>query len=120
AAAGVLGVFALPQGLPPTPSVLPNPSHPAGVPAPQAEQPAGARAKRSDQPPAPPPPSAGPTHDALDDAVASTGAPDEQLDIAAELDQGHHLFLLRGRYQDDNYYVARPQGISHQPLSDLF
>jgi hypothetical protein len=55
----------------------------------------------------------------------STGAPDEQLDVAAALDQGTRLFLLQARYQDAgngqaDYYLAGPQGVSHQPLRALF
>ena len=61
----------------------------------------------------------------LDDAVVSTGAPDERLDISAALDQGRRLFFLRARYQDPgngqaDYYLAGPQGVSHQPLRALF
>jgi hypothetical protein len=55
----------------------------------------------------------------------STGAPDEQLNVAAALDQGTRLFLLQARYQDAgdgqaDYYLAGPQGASHQPLRVLF
>ena len=57
--------------------------------------------------------------------VQSTGAPDERLDVAAALDQGTRLFLLQARYQDAgngqaDYYLAGPQGVSHQPLRELF
>jgi hypothetical protein len=57
--------------------------------------------------------------------VQSTGAADEQLNVAAALDQGTRLFLLQGRYQDAgngqaDYYLAGPQGVSHQPLRALF
>jgi len=110
-AAGVLGLLPGIQGL--------APASPAVV---QAAQP--------DKPDAVPPtsgtsdvaPSAGsgPTHDLLDDAVVSTGAPDEQLDVAAALDQGTRLFSLHAGYQDGDYYLAGSQGVSHQPLRDLF
>ena len=57
--------------------------------------------------------------------VHSTGAPDEQLDVAAALDQGARLFLLQARYRDAgngqaDYYLAGPRGVSHQPLRALF
>jgi hypothetical protein len=61
-----------------------------------------------------------PMHDALDDAVVSTGASDEQLDVSAELDQGARLFFLQAHYQDGDYYLAGRQGVSHQPLSAPF
>ena len=65
------------------------------------------------------------TPDLLDDAVRSTGAPDEQLDVAAALDRGARLFFLGARYQDPgngpaDYYLAGPHGVSHQPLRALF
>ena len=57
--------------------------------------------------------------------VQSTGAPDEQLDVAAALDRGTRLFLLQARYQDAgngqaDYYLAGRQGVSHQPVRELF
>ena len=57
--------------------------------------------------------------------VQSTGAPDERLDVAAALDEGTRLLLLQARYRDAgngqaDYYLAGPQGVSHQPLRALF
>jgi hypothetical protein len=57
--------------------------------------------------------------------VQSIGAPDEQLDVAAALDRGTRLFLLQARYQDAgngqaDYYLAGPQGVSHQLVRELF
>jgi hypothetical protein len=57
--------------------------------------------------------------------VQSIGAPDEQLDVGAALDRGTRVFLLQGRYQDAgngqaDYYLAGPQGVSHQPVRELF
>ncbi len=111
AAASALGLL---PGLPSLP--------PSSLAVAQAAQPA--------QPDAAPPASGatytatptggGPTRDALDSAVTSSGAPDEQLDVSAALDQGARLFFLQARYQDGDYYLAGPQGISHQPLRELF
>ena len=72
-----------------------------------------------------PPTSSGPKDYPPNLITQSTGAPDEQLDVAAALDQGARLFLLQARYQDAgngqaDYYLAGPQGASHQPLRELF
>jgi hypothetical protein len=85
-AAVVLGLLPGVQGL--------APARPAVVQAAQRDQPttglsasgtaASASPSRSER-----------TRDALDNAVVSTGAPDEQLDMRAELDRGARLFLLR-------------------------
>jgi len=68
----------------------------------------------------------GPTHDLLDDAVVSSGAPDQRLDMRTALDQGRRLFFLQARYQDagngqtGDYDLAGPAGVSHQPLAEVF
>jgi hypothetical protein len=62
----------------------------------------------------------GPTHDMLDSAVVSSGAPDERLDVRAALDQGRRLFSLQARYQAGDYDLAGPAGVSHQPLAEVF
>jgi hypothetical protein len=72
-----------------------------------------------------PPTSSGPKDYPPNLIAQSTGVPDEQLDVAAALDQGTRLFLLQARYQDAgngpaDYYLAGPQGVSHQPLRALF
>jgi hypothetical protein len=69
--------------------------------------------------------SGAPTRSALDGAAPFDPASDEQLDIAAALDQGARLFILHARYHDwgggqDDYYLAGPTQVSHQPLSALF
>src|SRR5579884_3697462 len=122
AAAAMLGLLPGLQGLAPAPAAI-------------------AQAAPSDQPDAAPPTSApsdtapptraapalgqAPTRDVLDTGVVSTGAPDEQLDMRSDLDQGARLFSLRAHYQDwgdgqDDYYLAGSDGVSHQPLSDVF
>jgi hypothetical protein len=96
------------------------PSSPAAVPA--APRPAAAwAAARDDAVPA----GGTPDHDLLDDAVGSSGAADEQLDVAAALDRGARLFSLQATYHDwgagqADYYLAGPAGVSHQPLRALF
>ena len=45
----------------------------------------------------------GPTHDMLDGAVVSSGAPDQRLDVSAALDHGRRLFSLEARYQAGDY-----------------
>ena len=50
----------------------------------------------------------GPTHDLLDGAVVSSGAPDERLDVSAALDQGRRLFSLEARYQGWRLRPRRP------------
>ncbi len=86
----------------------------------QGLAPANAAVVRAAQSDAKAPGDSGPPSDVLDDGVVSTGAPDEQIDVSAALDQGTRLFSLQARYQDDDYYVAGPQGVSHQPLRELF
>ncbi|MBV9545133.1 MAG: hypothetical protein JOY61_12250 [Chloroflexi bacterium] len=115
-AASVLGLLPGVQSL--------APASPAVVQAAEPDYPDTAPSA-SGRPDSGPPTSSRPRHDPLDEAVQSTGAPDEQLDIAAALDQGTRLFLLRARYDNlDNaqadYYLAGPQGVSHQPLGPLF
>jgi hypothetical protein len=106
-----------------------------GVPSLAQTSPAVVQAAQADQPHAAAPGgglagavqpiSSGPTHYPPNSIVQSTGAPDEQLDVAAALDQRTRLFLLQARYQDAgngqaDYYLAGPQGVSHQPLRALF
>jgi len=106
-----------------------------GIPGLASAGPAGAQAARPDQPPAAspagglvgagPPSSSGPKDYAPNLIVHSTGAPDEQLNVAAALDQGTRLFLLQARYRDAgggqaDYFLAGPQGVSRQPLRSLF
>ena len=110
-AAAVLGLLPGIQGL--------APSSPAVVQAAQQDH-STAAPPASGTAVAAPPTDQGPTRDPLDDAVTSSGAPDEQLDVSAALDQGARLFFLQARYQDGDYYLAGPQGISHQPLRELF
>src|SRR5258706_376096 len=72
--------------------------------------PAAPRGAPPPQPPVPPPAGglaspvqstrSGPKDYPPNLIVQSTGAPDEQLDVAAALDQGTRLFLLQARYQD--------------------
>jgi hypothetical protein len=62
----------------------------------------------------------GPTHDVLDSAVVSSGAPDERLDVRAALDQGRRLFSLKARFHAGDYDLAGPAGVSHQPLAEVF
>ncbi len=119
AAAGVLGLLPVVQGLAPMP--------PATVHAAQAAQSAqsGVSSPPSGSSDTAPSTGTGPTHDALDNAVIFDPSKDDQLDIGAKLDQGAHLFSLEARYQDwgdgnDDYYLANGNRISHQPLSDLF
>ncbi len=89
-AAAVLGLLPGVQGL--------APASPAVVQAAQPDQPDAAPPTSGPSDTAPPT-ATGSTHDLLDDAVVSTGAPDEQLDVAAALDQGTRLFNLQARYQ---------------------
>jgi hypothetical protein len=115
-AASLLGLLPGIQGL--------APASPAVVQAAQQDHPTAAM-PASGTAGAAPPPDSGPTRDALDDAVQSTGASDEQLDVSAELDRGARLFFLQARAHDwgqgqADYYLAGPQGVSHQPLRDLF
>ena len=115
-AASVLGL------LPGIPSLAP--AGPAVVQAAQPDQPHAA-APAGGLAGAVPPASSGPKDYPPNLIVQSTGARDEQLDVAAALDQGTRLFLLQGRYQDAgngqaDYYLAGPQGVSHQPLRALF
>jgi hypothetical protein len=56
----------------------------------------------------------------LDSGVVSSGAPGEQLDLKAALDQGRRMFSLQARYQDGDYELAGPLGVSSQPLRDAF
>jgi hypothetical protein len=67
-----------------------------------------------------PPTSSGPTRSLVDDAVLSSGARGERLDVRAALDQGRRLFGLRARYQAGDYMLAGPAGVSRQPLAGLF
>ena len=100
---------------------------PAGLAVAQAAQPdqLHAAAPAGGMAGAVPPTSSGLTDYPPNFIVQSTGAPDEQLNVAATLDQGTRLFLLQARYQDAgngqaDYYLAGPQGVSHQPLRALF
>jgi hypothetical protein len=101
-----------------------------GVPSLAQTTPAVAQAPQPDQPHATAPAGGlagavlladhGPTHDMLDGAVVSSGAPDERLDVRAALDQGRRLFSLESRYQAGDYDLAGPAGVSHQPLAEVF
>ncbi len=114
--ASVLGL------LPGIPSLAP--AGPAVVQAAQPDQPHAA-APAGGLASAVPPTSSGPKDYPPNLIVQSTGAPDEQLNVAATLDQGTRLFLLQARYRDAgngqaDYYLAGAQGVSHQPLRELF
>jgi hypothetical protein len=115
-AACVLGL------LPGIPSLAP--AGPAVVQAAQPDQPHAA-APAGGLASAVQPTSSGPKDYPPNLIVQSTGARDEQLGVAAALDQGTRLFLLQARYQDAgngqaDYYLAGPQGVSRQPLRELF
>ncbi len=98
---------------------------PAGSAVVQAAQP--------DQPAAPvgglagavPPTGSGPKDYPPNLIVQSTGAADEQLNVAAALDQGTRLFLLQARYRTratarrTTTSPAR-KAVSHQPVRELF
>ena len=72
-----------------------------GIPGLAQTGPAAVQAAQPDQPHtaappgslagAVPPAGRGPTHDLLDDAVVSSGAPDQRLDMRTALDQGRRL-----------------------------
>jgi hypothetical protein len=110
-AAGVLGL------LPGIPSLAP--AGPAVLQAAEPDQPLAA-APAGGLAGAVPSADHGPTHDMLDGAVVSSGAPDERLDVSAALDQGARLFSLEARYQAGDYDLAGPAGVSHQPLAEVF
>src|SRR5262249_42485477 len=115
-AVSVLGLLPGVKGLPP--------AGPAVVQAAPAHQP-DAVAPTSGTADTAPPTGRGRTRDLLDDAVASTGATDEHLDVTAALDQGARFFLLQAHARDSDdgqadYYLAGPRGVSHQPLRELF
>jgi hypothetical protein len=100
------------------------PAGPAVVQAAQPDQPHAA-APAGGLAGAVPPTGSGPKDYPPNLIVQSTGAADEQLNVAAALDQGTRLFLLQARYQDAgngqaDYYLAGPQGVSHQPVRELF
>ena len=107
-----------------------------GIPGLAQTGPAAVQAAQPDQPHTAAPPGSlagavpsagrGPTHDLLDDAVVSSGAPDQRLDMRTALDQGRRLVFLQARYQDagngqtGDYDLAGPAGVSHQPLAEVF
>ncbi|MBV9581728.1 MAG: hypothetical protein JO057_24375, partial [Chloroflexi bacterium] len=108
-AAGLLGLLpGLPGLAPVAPAIV------------RADEPDATTSPNGGLPGAVAPAVGGPTHDILDDAVVSSGAPDEQLDISAALDQGKRLFSVQARSQAGDYDLAGPQGVSSQPLRELF